>query len=136
MKDYEKTLAQAEKMHDLARSNEDRSYWSGYITGCIIGLKRAKFGDLVVSDVSHNKSLAYKDSDDAVKQKHYCGYVGGLLATTIPSKKKGRPTKDTVRMNCLWIDAKLAGRLKSKARAEGITVPEARRQAYWAWVGD
>jgi len=100
-------------------------YWAGYIRGLRRAYHREKFG----TDEEHKKWLSAANSRDESRKQRGRGYRDGLAFGDVSSRIGRPPVGDTV-FDKLTVPSELKAAIEAKAAEIGISVPDARREAY------
>jgi hypothetical protein len=108
-----------------------------YLTGYIRGLRRAYHGEIFGTAEDHERWMGFLASDYPDHVQRGQGYRDGLAYAEV-SSVMGRPPigKDTVCLDKITVPEELKAAIEAKAAEQGISAPEARREAYRQWVSE
>jgi hypothetical protein len=121
---FKSEMRRAEAMRRSAEP-ERAEYWAGYIRG----LRRSYHGEKFGTSEEHTLWLSLTDrQDEACRQRGY-GYRDGLAYSEVQGKT-GRPSIGKICLDKITVSEEIKTGLEKRAEYEGISVPEARRQAY------
>jgi hypothetical protein len=121
---FKSEMRRAETMRGLADPMM-AEYWAGYIRG----LRRAYHGEKFGTDEEHEKWLSAANSRDESRKQRGRGYKYGLAFGEVSSRIGRPPVGDTV-LDKLTVPGDLKSALEAKAEELGLSLPDARREAY------
>jgi len=100
-------------------------YWAGYIRG----LRRSYHGDKFGTDAEHASWSAAINSRDESRKQRGRGYADGLAFSEVTGRI-GRPSVGDAVLDKITVPSELKSALESKAEELGISITDARREAY------
>ncbi len=121
---FRSEMRRAEAMRKTAEP-EMSEYWAGYIRG----LRRAYHGENFGTQEEHALWLSCVDSPDEMRKQRGQGYRDGLAFAEI-SSAIGRPPVGDETLPAITVPAELLTALKNKSVETGLSMPDARREAY------
>lgn len=121
---FKSEMRRAETMRGLADPMM-AEYWAGYIRG----LRRAYHGEKFGTDEEHEKWSSAANSRDESRKQRGRGYKDGLAFGEVSSRIGRPPVGDTV-LDKLTVPSDLKSALEAKAEELGLSLPDARREAY------
>jgi hypothetical protein len=121
---FKSEMRRAETMRGLADPMM-AEYWAGYIRG----LRRAYHGDKFGTAEEHATWLSAANSRDESRKQRGRGYRDGLSFGEV-SGQRGRPSVGDAMLDKITVPSELKEALEAKAGELGISVADARREAY------
>ena len=121
---FKSEMRRANSMREIADPMMSE-YWVGYIRG----LRRSYHGEKFGTDEEHAIWLSSATSRDESRKQRGRGYRDGLAYSEVCSKT-GRPIIGDAMLDKITVTSELKAELEAKAASLGISVPDARREAY------
>jgi len=121
---FKSEMRRAETMRGLSDPMM-AEYWAGYIRG----LRRAYHGEKFGTNDEHTKWLSAANSRDESRKQRGRGYKDGLAFGEV-SSRIGRPAVGDTVLDKLTVPGELKSALEAKAVELGLSLPNARREAY------
>ena len=126
----QKFKSEMRRVEIMRGTGPDRfGYWSVYTWGLRRGYHGKNFG----TGEEHKKWLGLINSRDSSRQERGWGYRDGLKNVEI-SSQMGRPRVGNEILPAITIPGELKAGLKSRAGELGLSLPDARREAYRFFV--
>jgi len=122
---FRSEMRRAETMRTTSDDHMRAEYWVGYLRG----LRRGHHGESFGTDEEHEKWLSAANSRDESRKQRGRGYMDGLAFGEV-SGRRGRPPVGDAMLDKLTVPRYLKTALEAKAKELGISVPNARREAY------
>lgn len=130
-----KFRSEMRRAETMRKTNDDpimAEYWAGYIRG----LRRAYHGDKFGTDAEHRLWTAAANSREESRKQRGRGYRDGLAFGEISSRMGRPPVADDVAvLDKITVPSELKTALEKQADERGLSVTDARREAYRYWVG-
>ena len=121
---FKSEMRRAKMMQETADPMRSE-YWAGYQRG----LRRAYHGENFGTEAEHALWMAAVDSPDESRKQRGLGYRDGLAFGEF-SSRIGRPSVGNTTMDQITLPSELKAALEAKAESIGISVADARREAY------
>ena len=122
---FKSEMRRAKMMQELNDDPMMSEYWVGYQRG----LRRAYHGEKFGTDEEHASWTAAINSRDESRKQRGRGYRDGLAFGEV-SSRIGRPSVGDTTMDQITLPSELKSALEAKAAELGISVADARREAY------
>jgi hypothetical protein len=129
-----KFRSEMRRAETMRKTNDDpmmSEYWAGYIRG----LRRAYHGDKFGTAAEHKLWMAAFDGPDESRKQRGRGYRDGLAFGDISSRMGRPPVAENVAvLDKITVPSELKNALEKQADERGISVTDARREAYREYV--
>lgn len=126
---FRSEMRRAETMRTTSDDPMRAEYWVGYLRG----LRRGHHGESFGTESEHRQWLRMANSADEMRKQRAQGYADGLQYAQV-SSRIGRPRVGGQTLPAITVPDEIKRGLESRASTLGMSVADARRQAYRLWL--